>query len=133
VGAAGVRRDAADEVIAVEHHHARRGDGADRGHAQLVAPQGDLADALARLAPSEQPPVRLDLETAVVDDVEAITHVALPDDLRHLGWAEALAARGAARTCPRAPARALDLAREHGYAFIRPRAAAIFEASSRVG
>ena len=50
----------------------------------------------------------------------------------HLGWAEALAARGEHAPARERAARALDLAREHGYGFIEPRAAAIFEASSPV-
>jgi tetratricopeptide (TPR) repeat protein len=51
----------------------------------------------------------------------------------HLGWAEALAARGEHEPARDRAARALDLAREHGYGFIEPRAAAILEAGSPVG
>ena len=45
----------------------------------------------------------------------------------HLGWAEALSARGEDGPARERAARALELARAHGYGFIEPRAAAILE------
>jgi tetratricopeptide (TPR) repeat protein len=46
----------------------------------------------------------------------------------HLGWAEALAARGDAAATQEHAARALELSREHGYGVFEPRAAALFGA-----
>jgi len=48
----------------------------------------------------------------------------------HLGWAEALAARGDGKSAREHAARALELSREHGYGLFEPRAAAIVEAES---
>jgi hypothetical protein len=49
----------------------------------------------------------------------------------HLGWAEALAARGGeAERAHTEAARALELSRIHGYGVIEPRAAAIVETGS---
>jgi hypothetical protein len=45
----------------------------------------------------------------------------------HLGWAEALAARGESERTRAEAARALQLSREQGYALIEPRAAALAE------
>jgi class 3 adenylate cyclase len=45
----------------------------------------------------------------------------------HLGWAEALAARGEAERARTEAARALELSREHGYGAIEARAAAVIE------
>ncbi len=50
----------------------------------------------------------------------------------HLGWAEALAARGEAERAREQAARALELSREHGYGLFEPRAAAILETRSPV-
>jgi tetratricopeptide (TPR) repeat protein len=47
-----------------------------------------------------------------------------------LGWAEALAARGETRRAREQAAHALELAREHGYGFIEPRAVTILTAKS---
>ncbi|HWH11145.1 MAG TPA: tetratricopeptide repeat protein [Solirubrobacteraceae bacterium] len=46
----------------------------------------------------------------------------------HLGWAEALAARGERDRARDHAAQALRLARQHGYGFIEPAASAIIEA-----
>ena len=43
----------------------------------------------------------------------------------HLGWAEALAARGETARAREHAARALELSREHGYGLFEPRAAAL--------
>ena len=51
----------------------------------------------------------------------------------HLGWAEALTARGEADRAREQAARALELSREHGYGAFDPRAAAILEAQTPVG
>ncbi len=51
----------------------------------------------------------------------------------HLGWAEALARRGQAEPAREQAGRALELAREHGYGFLEPRAAAILEAPMATG
>jgi tetratricopeptide (TPR) repeat protein len=51
----------------------------------------------------------------------------------HLGWAEALAARGDAERAREHAARALEFSREHRYRLFEPRAAAILEARSPVG
>jgi tetratricopeptide (TPR) repeat protein len=51
----------------------------------------------------------------------------------HLGWAEALAARGAAERARDEAQRTLELSREHGYALFEPRAAALVETASRAG
>jgi hypothetical protein len=48
----------------------------------------------------------------------------------HLGWAEALAARGDPATARDHAARALELSREHGYGLFEPRAAALVETES---
>jgi tetratricopeptide (TPR) repeat protein len=50
----------------------------------------------------------------------------------HLGWAEALAARGDRERGLEHAARALELSRNHGYGLLEPRAAAILEARSPV-
>jgi hypothetical protein len=51
----------------------------------------------------------------------------------HLGWAEALAARGEKVSAGEHAARALELSREHGYGLFEPRAAALVETSSAAG
>ena len=51
----------------------------------------------------------------------------------HLGWAEALAARGATERAREQAQRALELSREHGYGLFEPRAAALVEAASAAG
>jgi AAA ATPase domain len=48
----------------------------------------------------------------------------------HLGWAEALAGREEVERARAEAARALELAREHGYGAIEPRAAAVVETGS---
>ena len=48
----------------------------------------------------------------------------------HLGWAEALARRGERERAGAEAARALALAREHGYGAIERRAAALVETGS---
>ena len=48
----------------------------------------------------------------------------------HLGWAEALAARGEAARAREHAARALELSREHGYGLFEERAAALVEKQS---
>lgn len=48
----------------------------------------------------------------------------------HLGWAEALAARGDAAGAREHAARALELSREHGYGLFEERAAALVETQS---
>ena len=48
----------------------------------------------------------------------------------HLGWAEALAARGDAARAREHAARALELSREHGYGLFEERAAALIETQS---
>jgi tetratricopeptide (TPR) repeat protein len=45
----------------------------------------------------------------------------------HLGWAEALAARGEAERAREQAARVLELSRQHGYGLFEQRAAAIVE------
>ena len=50
----------------------------------------------------------------------------------HLGWAEALARRGETRRARTEAARALALAREHGYGAIERRAEAVVETGSTV-
>jgi tetratricopeptide (TPR) repeat protein len=50
----------------------------------------------------------------------------------HLGWAQALAARGQAERAREHAERTLKLSREHGYGLFEPRAAAILEAGSPV-
>jgi class 3 adenylate cyclase len=51
----------------------------------------------------------------------------------HLGWAEALAARGEREPAREHAARALELSREHGYVLFEPRAAALVETESAAG
>ena len=51
----------------------------------------------------------------------------------HLGWAEALAARGETEQARSEAARALELSREHGYGAFEPRAAALVETESAAG
>jgi len=51
----------------------------------------------------------------------------------HLGWAEALAARGDPDSAREHAARALELSREHGYGLFEPRAAALVETHSTAG
>ncbi|HEX4187004.1 MAG TPA: AAA family ATPase [Solirubrobacteraceae bacterium] len=51
----------------------------------------------------------------------------------HLGWAEALAARGDAHGVREHAARALELSREHGYGAFEPRAAALLAAHTAAG
>ena len=51
----------------------------------------------------------------------------------HLGWAEALAARGDQAAAREHAARALELSREHGYGAFEPRAAALVETESPAG
>ena len=51
----------------------------------------------------------------------------------HLGWAEALTARGDAARAREHAARALELSREHGYGLFEPRAAALVETESAAG
>jgi class 3 adenylate cyclase len=51
----------------------------------------------------------------------------------HLGWAEALAARGDADGAREHAARVLELSREHGYGAFEPRAAALVGTSSATG
>jgi tetratricopeptide (TPR) repeat protein len=51
----------------------------------------------------------------------------------HLGWAEALAARGEAERAREQAARTLELARENGYALFEPRAAALVATQSPAG
>ncbi len=51
----------------------------------------------------------------------------------HLGWAEALAARGEAERASEQAARTLELSREHGYALFEPRAAALVTTQSSAG
>jgi DNA-binding SARP family transcriptional activator len=51
----------------------------------------------------------------------------------HLGWAEALARRGAAKQAQSHATRALELSREHGYGTIEARAAAIVDIGSLSG
>jgi DNA-binding SARP family transcriptional activator len=51
----------------------------------------------------------------------------------HLGWSEALAARGDAAGAREHATRALELAREHGYGVFEPRAAALVETESAAG
>ena len=51
----------------------------------------------------------------------------------HLGWAEALAARGQTKRAREHAARTLELAREHGYALFEPRAAAIVGTQTAAG
>jgi hypothetical protein len=51
----------------------------------------------------------------------------------HLGWAEALAARGEADRAREEAQRALELSREHGYALFEPRAATLVETESPAG
>ena len=48
----------------------------------------------------------------------------------HLGWAEALAARGDASLARDHAARALELSRQHGYRLFEPRASALVETAS---
>ncbi len=48
----------------------------------------------------------------------------------HLGWAEALAARGEKERAREHATRALELSREHGYGLFEPRAAALVEMES---
>jgi class 3 adenylate cyclase len=48
----------------------------------------------------------------------------------HLGWAEALAARGDASGAQEHATRALELSREHGYGAFEPRAAALVETAA---
>jgi hypothetical protein len=48
----------------------------------------------------------------------------------HLGWAESLAARGAAERAREEAQRALELSREHGYSLFEPRAAVLVETAS---
>ena len=48
----------------------------------------------------------------------------------HLGWAEALAARGEKERAREHATRALELSREHGYGLFEPRAAALVETES---
>jgi hypothetical protein len=51
----------------------------------------------------------------------------------HLGWADALAARGEAAQARRHARRVLELSREHGYGLFEPRAAALVETESAAG
>jgi class 3 adenylate cyclase len=51
----------------------------------------------------------------------------------HVGWAEALAARGDSAAAGDRAARALDLCREHGYGLLLRRATAVIEAQSAAG
>jgi class 3 adenylate cyclase len=51
----------------------------------------------------------------------------------HLGWAEALAARGDADGAREHAATSLELSREHGYGAFEPRAAALVETASATG
>jgi class 3 adenylate cyclase/tetratricopeptide (TPR) repeat protein len=51
----------------------------------------------------------------------------------HLGWAEALAARGEKESALEHAAQALELSREHGYGLFEPRAAALVETESAAG
>jgi class 3 adenylate cyclase/tetratricopeptide (TPR) repeat protein len=51
----------------------------------------------------------------------------------HLGWAEALAARGEGERAREAAGRALDLAREHGYGLFERRVAALVATQSAAG
>jgi hypothetical protein len=51
----------------------------------------------------------------------------------HLGWAEALSARGDAAGAREHATRALELAREHGFGVFEPRAAALVETESAAG
>jgi ATP/maltotriose-dependent transcriptional regulator MalT len=51
----------------------------------------------------------------------------------HLGWAEALAARGDAAAAREHAARALELSREYGYGLFEPRAEALLAAESTAG
>jgi class 3 adenylate cyclase len=51
----------------------------------------------------------------------------------HLGWAEALAARGDADGARGHATRALELSRQHGYGAFEPRAAALVETESAAG
>jgi hypothetical protein len=49
-----------------------------------------------------------------------------------LGWAEALVARGDAQRAREHAARALELARRHGYGAFEPRAAAILASDATI-
>ena len=51
----------------------------------------------------------------------------------HLGWAEALAARGDNESAREHAIRALELSREHGFGAFEPRAAALVETESAAG
>jgi hypothetical protein len=51
----------------------------------------------------------------------------------HVGWAEALAARGDSAAAGDHAARALDISREHGYGLFERRATAVIEAQSAAG
>jgi tetratricopeptide (TPR) repeat protein len=51
----------------------------------------------------------------------------------HLGWAEALAARGETERAREQATRALELSRDHGYVLFEPRAAALVATPSTAG
>jgi class 3 adenylate cyclase/tetratricopeptide (TPR) repeat protein len=82
------------------------------------------------------------LAACIGDHEQADQHLALACDFQeahglllwaaraHVGWAQALAARGNAARAREHAARALELSREHGFVLIEERAAALVEAQS---
>ena len=51
----------------------------------------------------------------------------------HLGWAEALAARGETEHAREQAQRTLELSRQHGYGLLEPRAAVLVGTESTAG
>jgi tetratricopeptide (TPR) repeat protein len=94
------------------------GGGVHFGHARM-----SLALLAATLGRHEQ----ADADFAFACDFHREHGVRVWETRSELGWAEALVARGDAQRAREHAARALELARRHGYGAFEPRAAAILE------
>ena len=91
---------------------------------------GHVSTYLALLAATVGWDERADEHFALACDLQEQKGMLLWAARAHLGWAEALAGRGETERAQAEAARALALAREHGYRAIERRAATLVEAGS---
>src|SRR4051794_18687992 len=73
-------RDRSDELVPLEGEQLRIVDSGDGGGARNVAQERDLAERLAGPGIADLLAVDRDLDASVLDDVEEVAGVALPED-----------------------------------------------------
>jgi hypothetical protein len=100
---------------------------ADQVVSNAASAYGHVSTYLALAAATAGWDERADRHFALACDLQERTGMLLWAARAHLGWAEALAARGESERARAEAARALQLSREQGYALIEPRAAALAE------